>query len=103
MTMALRQMTDVSRYGTVTTNPDMRVTGFTEKNQQNGLGYINGGTYLIKHGFFDNMPLPEKFSFEKDCLEQFYTSLNITGFPSQGYFLDIGIPEDYEKAQYDFH
>ena len=30
------------------------------------------------------------------------SSLNIRAFLSEDYFIDIGIPEDYEKAQFDF-
>ena len=38
---------------------------------------------------------------EKDFMEVYYNKLKMGGFPSRGYFLDIGIPEDYEKAQHD--
>ena len=101
LTMALRKMENVDRYGAVETNDDMRITGFAEKNTAKGSGYINGGAYIFKKDFFETLPLPEKFSLEKDCLEKYYSSLNINGFPSKGYFLDIGIPEDYEKAQHE--
>ncbi len=99
--IALRQMEDVSRYGSVEIDNDNRVVGFTEKNSKTGSGYINGGVYLIKKDFLKKMNLPSKFSLEKDCLEKYFNSMKIGGFPSIGYFLDIGIPEDYEKAQYE--
>jgi len=101
LTIALRKMDDVRRYGSVEIDENMRITGFSEKNIKSGVGYINGGVYLFKKDFFDHCQLPDKFSLEKDCLEKYYTTLNIYGFPSKGYFLDIGIPEDYEKAQDD--
>jgi len=99
ITIALRQMQDVKRYGSVEVNEEKRVTGFNEKQQKSGAGYINGGIYLLGNDFFEKHPFPEKFSFEKDCLELNYNLLNISGYPSKGYFLDIGVPEDYEKAQ----
>jgi D-glycero-alpha-D-manno-heptose 1-phosphate guanylyltransferase len=101
LTIALRKMNDVGRYGSVTLNEDMRVCGFTEKNEITGAGNINGGVYILKKDFFNDLKLPDKFSFEKDCLEKYYSTLNIYGYSSKGYFLDIGIPEDYNKAQHD--
>ena len=44
----------------------------------------------------------EKFSFEKDILEANVSKLPFYAFQSDGYFIDIGIPEDYKKAQADF-
>ena len=101
LTMALRKMNDVGRYGSVKIDEDARVTGFAEKNEITGEGNINGGVYIFKNDFFNKLDLPEKFSFEKDCLEKYYSTLNIYGYSSKGYFLDIGIPEDYNKAQHD--
>jgi D-glycero-alpha-D-manno-heptose 1-phosphate guanylyltransferase len=101
MTIALRKMNDVGRFGSVKLNEDLRVCGFTEKNEIKGEGKINGGVYILKKDFFNDLKLPDKFSFEKDCLEKYYSTLNIYGYSSKGYFLDIGIPEDYNKAQHD--
>jgi D-glycero-alpha-D-manno-heptose 1-phosphate guanylyltransferase len=99
LTMALRKMDDVSRYGCVETDGDMRITGFSEKNTRSGSGFINGGIYIIKSDLFEKKELSEKFSMEKDFLEKYFSALKFYGFPSKGYFLDIGIPEDYERAQ----
>ncbi|MGD0711470.1 MAG: nucleotidyltransferase family protein [Bacteroidales bacterium] len=101
ITIALRQMKDIKRYGSVEIDEDMRVTGFTEKSGISKPGYINGGIYLLKKDIFNELKLPEKFSIEKDFMEVYYNKLKMGGFPSRGYFLDIGIPEDYEKAQHD--
>lgn len=43
-----------------------------------------------------------KFSLEKDFLETAVRSSTLSGYISEGYFIDIGIPEDYERAQTDF-
>ncbi len=42
--------------------------------------------------------LPEKFSFEKDYLEN-YMQGRMYGVIQDEYFIDIGIPEDYFRAQ----
>lgn len=43
-----------------------------------------------------------KFSFEKDFMENKSLGLSIYAYITKGYFIDIGIPEDYFKAQKDF-
>jgi NDP-sugar pyrophosphorylase family protein len=40
------------------------------------------------------------FSFENDFLAFKAEEINMTGIPFNGHFIDIGIPEDYEKARY---
>lgn len=99
VSIALRLMNDAGRYGNVLVNEDNRIIAFSEKNTQAGEGYINGGVYIFKKDFFDLLNLPEIFSLEKDCLEKYCMDLKLGGFPFDSYFLDIGIPEDYEKAK----
>ncbi|RLD56506.1 MAG: D-glycero-D-manno-heptose 1-phosphate guanosyltransferase [Bacteroidetes bacterium] len=97
--MALRKMADVSRYGSVKIDLDNRITEFTEKGSQTGMGFINGGTYILERKAFLDLDLPDIFSLEKDYFEQHYNKLRIFGVRCYSYFLDIGIPEDYEEAQ----
>lgn len=102
LTMALRYMDDTSRFGTVKIDADKRVTGFYEKNDDSEPGYINGGIYLINKNFLVSSSFGKKFSIEKDCFEKCYKESRIFGYPANGYFLDIGIPEDYMTAQDEF-
>ena len=51
---------------------------------------------------FDKIETSKKFSFEKDILEKHLNDLQIKGTVFDNYFIDIGIPEDYNKAQADF-
>lgn len=98
-TLALKQMTNFDRYGAVLLNKESRITLFREK-QYCESGMINGGIYILQlHVLRD---YPEKFSLEKDYFEKVVGSGRLTGFPSKGYFIDIGIPADYEQAQADF-
>jgi len=102
LTMALRYLDDTSRYGTVKINLDKRVTGFIEKAPDSPPGYINGGIYLIKKDYLLSYPQGQAFSIEKDCFEKSFTGSKIFGYPARGYFIDIGIPEDYMTAQDEF-
>jgi len=102
LTMALRFLDDTSRFGTVKIDSTRRVTGFVEKKQDSGEGYINGGIYLINKRFLTSSTFGKKFSIEKDCFEKCYKNSGLYGFPAKGYFLDIGVPEDYMTAQDEF-
>ena len=98
LAVALKPMTDFDRYGSVTLSADGRITSFNEKKHCDK-GLINGGIYCIdsRAGLFDGMD--QKFSFEKEILEPMSAGGNIAGFISDGSFIDIGIPQDYNLAQ----
>ena len=100
-TLALKEMTNFERYGTVTTNNKGVITQFSEK-QKMDKGFINGGVYIINKEAFLKRNLPEKFSFEKDYLEKLLKENRFYGFASSEYFIDIGVPEDYAQAAVDF-
>jgi D-glycero-alpha-D-manno-heptose 1-phosphate guanylyltransferase len=105
--LALRRMHHFDRYGTVEVGNQARVLQFHEKQYRNE-GLINGGVYVLNKNLFkkvaeiEESPLPQKFSFEKDILEKHLIALHYHGQEFKGYFIDIGIPEDYNKAQEDF-
>lgn len=75
------------------------IAAFHEK-QPCAEGLINGGVYAIDRSGLDLSGLPEKFSFEKEVLEKGAEKGQIHGWVSDAYFIDIGIPEDYGKAQW---
>ncbi len=97
--MALRKVGDISRYGAVKIDLENRITDFVEKGSQGGMGFINGGTYIINRKSFMHTDLPEKFSIEKDYFERYFAIQRIFGVRCFSFFLDIGIPEDYKEAQ----
>lgn len=101
ITLALKPMTDFDRYGSVEIDNNNRILKFKEK-QHLLKGLINGGVYLINKNIFDNLELSEVFSFEKEILEAKTSELEIYGLPFENYFIDIGIPSDFEKANIDF-
>lgn len=100
VTLALKRMNDIERYGTVDINPQGRIILFNEK-QPRIEGLINSGVYIFNVSSFKTLKLPEKFSIEKDFFETRVDKMHFLGFRSDGYFLDIGIPEDFRRAQYE--
>lgn len=97
-TLVLKSMENFDRYGVVELNPDATISSFKEK-QFYPKGYINGGIYILNKEIFELDAFPEKFSFETDYLQKYYSQRKIYGMVQDGYFIDIGIPEDYLKAQ----
>ena len=97
-TLALKPMSDFDRYGVVEIDERNKVTSFLEKKYYSS-GLINGGLYVLNKDAFIQSNRMEKFSFEKDFLEEKYADGNIIGVVQDEYFIDIGIPSDFEKAQ----
>jgi D-glycero-alpha-D-manno-heptose 1-phosphate guanylyltransferase len=100
VTMALKPMQDFDRYGSVMVDQGGWITHFLEK-QFTREGLINGGLYLFNVSTFRSLELPNVFSIEKDFFQTRIDQLKFFGFVSRGYFLDIGIPEDLSRAQYE--
>lgn len=98
--LSLKPMRRFDRYGVVELNDDGSIGDFKEK-QYYDQGYINGGVYALNAARFIQEDLPVRFSFEKDYLEKFYTARRMYGVVQNEYFIDIGIPEDYERAQHE--
>ena len=96
-TLSLKTMHHFDRYGVVETDLENNITSFKEKKQYE-TGNINGGVYALHVASFKSISFPTIFSFEKDYLEKYFNQLKMTGCLFDGYFIDIGIPEDFEKA-----
>ena len=97
VTLALKPMRDFDRYGAVDWDGDL-VTAFHEK-APCAEGLVNGGVYAIDRISLDMALYPKKFSFEKEVLEPLADYRLVAGVRQDGYFIDIGIPEDYARAQ----
>lgn len=94
ITLAAKEVPCAERSGFIKTENGI-LRGFREKGISSA-GLINGGIYFIEKAALDGIK-EEKFSFEKQVLEADRFSVGV--FESKGYFIDIGIPEDYRRAQ----
>ena len=97
-TMAVREVSDVSRYGAIVTDQAGIIQAFGEK-RATGRGLINTGTYLVDRKVFEPFDLPETFSVESDFLAVHLRAIQPVAFQTCGYFIDIGIPEDLARAR----
>ncbi len=97
MALVLRRVPDVSRYGCVKLEQN-RVIGFNEKVEEQIPGVINGGIYIMKSSVLDMIPSNQKCSLENEIIPQMLKQDKSLGaIINDGYFIDIGIPEDYYR------
>src|SRR5262249_10547359 len=92
-----REQSDAARYGRLKT-AEGAIIGIAEKGVT-GPGLINAGCYILNRGQLDGYPAGTAFSLETDYLPMAVTSTRFDLYVTTGKFIDIGIPEDYERAQ----
>ncbi|MBR6126957.1 HAD-IIIA family hydrolase [bacterium] len=105
ITLALRYTNNIERYGFVEIDDNFKITSFVEKSslpKDRIDGYINGGIYYVRKSALK--PYAEKFngefiSLETEIFPKLLNNNQLYGLPIGGCFIDIGIPEDYYRAQ----
>jgi D-glycero-alpha-D-manno-heptose 1-phosphate guanylyltransferase len=97
VTIAVVAHADVARYGSVVVEHE-RILGFREKGLT-GPGWISAGVYALARNIEWPPALPAKFSIESDFFVPEIDRLRPAAYEVNGYFLDIGIPEDLDRAQ----
>jgi len=95
--MVIRQVEDAGRYGKVQLEANGQVIQFAEKTPNAGPGWINAGVYLLERPVFEQLTLGQAASLETDLLPRL-CGKSLWAFPTEGAFLDIGLPETYQQA-----
>lgn len=96
MVIALRKIENCARYGQAVLK-DGKLTHFKYPGGNNP-GWINAGIYLLTRRLFEVLSLEGSFSFETDVLEKNLEKISCIVVPSEGKFIDIGVPESYAAA-----
>jgi D,D-heptose 1,7-bisphosphate phosphatase len=99
LTMALRFVPDARRYGVVE-QTDGHVTAFREKSRTAGAGLVNGGVYWVSRSVLDLIKRTP-CSLEQEILPSLVAAGRVSAKVYDGYFVDIGIPEDFARAQHE--
>lgn len=103
--MALRFSDDVGRYGFVEFDEGYHVESFIEKGAlppSQADGFINAGAYLIDREILSSLHETfhgEMLSLETDLFPLFIRDKVFRCLPLGGAFIDIGIPDDFRRAQ----
>ncbi len=96
LTLVLRHVEDAARYGSIDFNNEL-ITSIREKGTQ-GPGYINGGIYFLRLSERPSFK-KEVYSFEKEVIPFLIKNNKVSFVISNNYFIDIGIPEDFQRSQ----
>lgn len=104
--MALRRVDDTARYGAVELAGE-RVAAFREKGVVPGAAYdggenggvINGGVYALRREVVEALPAGRALSLESEVFPALVEQGTLAAREYQGFFIDIGIPQDLERAQ----
>lgn len=88
---------DTARYGRLLAADGVAI-GFAEKGVA-GAGLINAGCYVLKRSQLETFPVGTAFSFEADYLALAVPAREFDVFVTEGRFIDIGVPEDFLRAQ----
>jgi len=97
LSIAVCRVADAGRYG-VLELADGKIRRFREKGVS-GPGWMNAGVYVVARQFDRYFPPEDAFSFEQDLLVPKVRAFQPIAFITSGLFIDIGIPEDYARAQ----
>ena len=99
-TLALRPMEDGGRFGAVDLAKDGSITGFREKDPARRNVLINGGVYAFRRELLEKIPEGRAVSLEREVFPDLLGP-RFRGVVSDGYFVDMGLPEIYMRLNDD--
>jgi mannose-1-phosphate guanylyltransferase len=101
-TLALVPVDDPTAYGLVRIREDHAVSEFLEKPSPDQIdtNLISAGAYVLDRGVLDLVPPGRNVSIEREVWPVLVGD-GLYGFPSDGYWLDIGTPERYLQGTFD--
>ncbi|MGK5549982.1 sugar phosphate nucleotidyltransferase [Actinomadura kijaniata] len=101
-TLHLTKVEDPSRFGSVPTDGQGRVTAFLEKTNNPVTDQINAGCYVFRRSAIDTIPEGEVVSVERETFPGLISSGQVVmGYVEAGYWLDVGTPEAFVQGSRD--
>ena len=99
-TIALYEVPDPSRYGAVELDGKGRVRRFVEKPRPGEApsNLVNAGIYVLDPKVIDYIPEGRAVSTETEVFPRLAKEGQLYGFEFRGLWVDIGVPEDYLRA-----
>lgn len=96
LTVAVKNRTDRINYGVLQLDQSNRVRAFQEKPTVSHS--VSMGLYVFSRSVLEHAPGGERFGFDDLMLRLLAEQIPINAVVHDGYWLDIGRPEDYERA-----
>jgi mannose-1-phosphate guanylyltransferase len=102
VTIALHRVEDARAFGLVVTEPDGRVSEFSEKPADLVPGDINAGTYILEPRALRAWSPERPISIEREIFPAVIAAgMPVFGFTADAYWIDLGTPEKYLQATFD--
>jgi NDP-mannose synthase len=95
-TIAAARRVQLIDYGVLQTDSSSRLTGFNEKPQMDFL--VSMGVYGVNRAVLDFVPLDTKYGFDNLMTSLLAKGESVAVDRHDGYWLDIGRPDDYMRA-----
>lgn len=102
-TVVLARSATPTRFGAVELDEQSRVVNFVEKprRQMAGETWVNAGVYVITPSTLSKVPKGRRVSLELDLFPKLMREGSIFGYKHEGYWADVGTPDDYLRVQRD--
>lgn len=102
-TIVLAKSSNATRFGAVDLDAQNKVVSFIEKprKQITGESWVNAGVYVVRPSVFAKIPKGKRASLELDIFPRLMREGTISGYKHEGYWADVGTPEDYLRVQKD--
>lgn len=103
VTIVLARSRTPSRFGEVELDSENRVVSFIEKprKQSEGEAWVNAGVYVIRPSVLGKIRKGARASLELEVFPRLMREGKISGYKHEGYWADVGTPEDYLRVQRD--
>jgi NDP-sugar pyrophosphorylase family protein len=86
--------------GVIQFNGDKEIVGYIEKPTYDF--YVSMGIYVFEPRVLDYIPYNQYLDFPDLVLKLIKAGERVLGYPFDGYWQDLGRPDDYEQAMQDF-
>jgi len=102
-TVVLAKSRTPARFGAVELDAENKIVSFVEKphKQTAGETWVNAGVYVIRPTVFGKIRKGARASLELDVFPKLMREGKISGYKHEGYWADVGTPEDYLRVQRD--
>jgi len=102
-TVVLAKSRTPARFGAVELDAQNKVISFVEKphKQTTGETWVNAGVYVIRPSVLSKIRKGTRASLEVDVFPRLMREGKISGYKHEGYWADVGTPEDYLRVQKD--
>lgn len=100
-TICLRNIENAGRYHRMQMDKTNKLCSILEPDNKKVSGLINGGVYVVNRKVFDVFSIEQEkvISLENEILPKIISSNKVYGVVDDGAFIDIGIPDDYFRAE----